>query len=50
MLCFAMPVDLSFFRYEIVFFGDLINFKNDATDMEASNAISAIRSSQTQSK
>ena len=33
-----------------VFFGDLMNFKNDASDMEASNAISAIRSSQTQSK
>ena len=33
-----------------VFFGELMNFKNDASDMEASNAISAIRSSQTQSK
>ena len=27
-----------------------MNFKNDASDMEASNAISAIRSSQTQSQ
>ena len=36
-----MPVDLSFSRYEILFvlFGDLMNFKNDASDMEASNAI-----------
>ena len=33
-----------------VFFGDLMNFENDASDMEASNAISAIRSSQTQSQ
>ena len=33
-----------------VFFGHLMNFKNDASDMEASNAISAIRPSQTQSK
>ena len=33
-----------------VFFGDLMNFENDASDTEASNAISAIRSSQTQSK
>ena len=31
-------------------FGDLMNFKSDASDMEASNAISTIRSSQTQSK
>ena len=45
-----MQVDLSFFDTRLfVFFGDLINFKN-ASDMEASNAISAIRSSQTQSK
>ena len=45
-----MPVDLSFFDTRLfVFFGDMMNFKNDASDMEASNAISAIRSSQTQS-
>ena len=51
MLYFAMPVDLSFFDTRLlVFFGDLMNFKNDASDMEASNVISAIRSSQTQSK
>ena len=46
-----MPVDLSFFDTRLlVFFGDLMNFKNDASDMEASNAISAIRSSQTHSQ
>ena len=43
-----MPVDLSFFDTRLfVFFGDVMTFKNDASDMEASNAISAIRSSQT---
>ena len=30
MLCFAMPADLSFFRYEICIFGDLMEFRRFA--------------------
>ena len=30
MLCFAMPTDLSFLRYEICIFGDLMEFRRFA--------------------
>ena len=52
-ICCALRCQSIFLFFDtrlFVFFGDLMNFKNDASDVEASNAISAIRSSQTQSK